>query len=227
VSDGSSINVALPVQAVFFDFGGVLTTPVADTITAWLDRDGIDPATFSRVLKEWLGRSARQGTPIHLLETGAISAPEFDALLGAELRYLDGGPVASEGLLRGLFAEMLPDEGMFSLVSEIKASGVQVGLLSNSWGNTYPRERIDLLFDSIVISGEVGMRKPDADIYEFALASLGVEPGRAVFIDDAEPNTQGAERVGMMAVHHRAEVSTRERLRQLGLAVDAAAEMKA
>jgi epoxide hydrolase-like predicted phosphatase len=222
-----ALNPVTRVKAVFFDFGGVLTTPVADTITAWLDRDGIDPASFSRVLKEWLGRSAQQGTPIHLLETGAITAAEFDSLLGAELRYRDGAPVASDGLLRGLFAEMNPDEGMFSLVSEIKASGVQVGLLSNSWGNTYPRERIDPLFDSIVISGEVGMRKPDADIYEFAAASLGVEPGEVIFVDDAEPNTEGAERVGMTAIHHRDEVSTRLRLRQLGLTVEAAAAMNA
>lgn len=227
MSNDSTTGLDLPVQAVFFDFGGVLTTPVADTITAWLDRDGIDPESFSRVLKQWLGRSAPQGTPIHLLETGAISAAEFDSLLGAELRSLDGGPVASDGLLQSLFAEMHPDEGMFTLVSELKASGVQVGLLSNSWGNTYPRERIDSLFDSIVISGEVGMRKPDADIYEFAVASLGLEPERVIFVDDAEPNTEGAVRVGMRAIHHRGEATTRLRLREFGLAIDGAAAISA
>ena len=209
------------VDAAVFDYGGVLTTPVPDSIAAWLDRDGIDPASFSRTLKAWLSRSAPDGTPIHRLETGELSTAEFDALLAAELVGKDGGTVAPEDLLSGLFAQMRPDLPMFDLVQDVKAAGVRVALLSNSWGNIYPRERIDAVFDLVVISGEVGMRKPNPDIFGHMLGLLDVRPERVVLVDDAEPNTDGAARLGMHAILHTDHNNTRKKLARLVPALDA------
>lgn len=203
------------VDAVVFDYGGVLTLPVRESIDAWLEADGIDPASFSRTLKAWLSRDAQDGTPIHRLETGELSVPEFDALLAAELATVDGRPVDPVGVLKRLFAGMQPDPAMFALVEDLRAAGVRVGLLSNSWGNTYPRERIDTLFDPVVISGEVGMRKPLAPIYELALERLGTPAGRVLFIDDAEPNILGARRVGLQAFLHADAITTRAALAAL------------
>jgi epoxide hydrolase-like predicted phosphatase len=203
------------VDAVVFDYGGVLTLPVRESIDAWLEADGIDPASFSRTLKAWLSRDAQDGTPIHRLETGELSVPEFDALLAAELATVDGRPVDPVGVLKRLFAGMQPDPAMFALVEDLRAAGVRVGLLSNSWGNTYPRERIDALFDPVVISGEVGMRKPLAPIYELALERLGIPAGRVLFIDDAEPNILGARCVGLQAFLHADAVTTRAALAAL------------
>ena len=73
------------VDAAVFDYGGVLTTPVRDSIAAWLDRDSIDTDSFSRALKAWLSRPAPDDTPIRRLETGELGTAEFDALLAAEL----------------------------------------------------------------------------------------------------------------------------------------------
>ncbi|WP_406071104.1 HAD family hydrolase [Micromonospora sp. NBC_01638] len=198
--------------AVVFDYGGVLTSPVRDSIAAWLKRDGIDPVSFSRTLKAWMSRSAPEGTPIHRLETGELAAAQFDTLLAAELVATDGGPVAPNGLLQALFAEMRPDPLMFDLVEELKSAGVRVALLSNSWGNTYPRELIDALFDPVVISGEVGMRKPNPEIFAHTLKLLGVEPGAAVFVDDAVANIEGARRAGLQAVLHIDVHETRSQL---------------
>src|SRR5664280_1143553 len=206
---------AASVDAAVFDYGGVLTTPVPDSIAAWLDRDGIDPASFSRTLKAWLSRSAPDGTPIHRLETGKLSTAEFDALLAAELVGKDGGTVAPEDLLSGLFAQMRPDLAMFDLVQDLKDAGVRVALLSNSWGNTYPRERIDALFEAVVISGEVGMRKPNPDIFTHTLDLLDALPDRVVFVDDAEPNTDGAARLGIHTVLHTDPDTTRSKLARL------------
>lgn len=200
------------VDAAVFDFGGVLTTPVRDSISAWLDRDAIDPASFSRILKAWLARSGPDDTPIRRLEIGELSVDEFDVLLAAELVGKDGGAVAPEGLLNSLFAEMRPDEVMFELVQDLKNAGVRVALLSNSWANTYPRDRIDALFDVVVISREVGMRKPNSDIFAHVLDRLDVRPGRAVLVDDAEPNTDGAAGVGMHIVLHTDADLTRKKL---------------
>jgi len=205
----ASVGVAV------FDYGGVLTTPVRDSIAAWLDRDSIDPASFSTTIKAWLSRSAPDDTPIRRLEIGELSTAEFDALLAEELIGKNGGAVAPEDLLKGLFAQMRPNPVMFDLVQDLKDAGIRVALLSNSWGNTYPRERIDALFDLVVISGEVGMRKPNPDIFTHTLDLLDARPDRVVFIDDAEPNTDGAARLGMHTILHTDPDTTRSKLARL------------
>jgi putative hydrolase of the HAD superfamily len=203
------------VRAVVFDYGGVLTTPVRDTIAAWLSADGIRPATFSTVLRAWMSRSAPTGTPVHRLEIGALTIPEFERLLAAELATHDGSPVVAEGLLSRLFRDMRLDHTMLDLVRELRARGLRTVLLSNSWGNGYPRELITELFHAVVISGEVGLRKPDPRIYRLALDHARVSPEQAVFVDDATPNTEAAEAVGMHAIHHTEPAITRARLAEL------------
>ncbi|WP_225802841.1 HAD family phosphatase [Streptomyces sp. NK15101] len=212
---GAAVPPAAPVEAVVLDYGGVLTLPVKESIAAWIEADGIDPQSFSRTLRAWMSRDAPVGTPIHRLETGELSVAEFDVLLAAELTTVDGRPVDPVGVLSRLFAGMRPDPAMFALVEELRALGVRVALLSNSWGNTYPRERIDALLDPVVISGEVGLRKPAAPIYELTLARLGVAPASALFVDDAEPNVLGARAVGMRAHLHVDAPSARAALAAL------------
>jgi epoxide hydrolase-like predicted phosphatase len=210
--DLQSVDQTALVDAAVFDYGGVLTTPVRDSIADWLDRDAIEPASFSRTIKSWLARSGPADTPIRRLELGQLSIGEFNVLLAAELIGKDGGAVAAEGLLTSLFAEMKPAGTMFDLVHDLKNAGVRVALLSNSWGNTYPRDRIDAVFDVVVISSEVGMRKPNPDIFAHTLNLLDVRPERAIFIDDAEPNTDGAARLGMHTILHTDYDSTRNKL---------------
>ncbi|MFG2053176.1 HAD family hydrolase [Micromonospora sp. NPDC048930] len=199
------------VQAVVFDYGGVLTGPVRASIAAWLRTDRIEPASFSRTLKAWLSRDAPDGTPIHRLETGALTVEEFDALLASELTTLDGRAVDPVGVLDRLFAGLRPDPAMFALAGQLRDLGVRVGLLSNSWGNSYPPD-IHALFDPVVISGEVGLRKPLAAIYALTLDRLGLPADRVLFIDDAEPHVLGARAVGMRALWHTDARSTREAL---------------
>jgi len=203
------------IDAVLFDYGGVLTGPVKHSIAGWLAADAIEPESFSRTLRTWLSRDAEDGTPVHRLETGELTVADFEALLAAELRTTDGNAVAPNGILRRLFAGMQPDPAMFALAEELRATGLKVGLLSNSWGNTYPRARIDALLDPVVISGEVGLRKPHAAIYELALDRIGVPADRVLFIDDAEPNVLGARKVGLRALLHIDHPSTRSALTEL------------
>ena len=203
------------IDAVLFDYGGVLTGPVKHSIANWLASDAIEPTSFSRTLHAWLSRDAENGTPIHRLETGEFSVADFEALLAAELRTTDGRAVVSDGILGRLFAGMRPDPAMFALAEELRATGLKVGLLSNSWSHTYPRARIDALLDPVVISGEVGLRKPNAAIYELALDRLCVPADRVLFIDDAEPNVLGARAVGLHALLHVDHATTRATLTDL------------
>lgn len=211
---GSS-DAASPVRAVIFDYGGVLTTPTRDSIQEWLATDGIRPEDFSAALKEWLSREAPQGTPVHKLETGEITAAEFNGTLAARLRTVDGSPVDPTDLLGRLFARMRPEPVMLDLVREIRGNGLRTALLSNSWGNNYPWEDLDGLFEFAVISGEVAMRKPDPRIYHLMLERLGLAARDAVFVDDGAPNIEAAQQLGMRTVLHTDPADTRAQLTEL------------
>lgn len=197
------------IDAVLFDFGGVLTLPVRDSIAAWLEEDGIDPASFSRSLKSWLSRNAVGVTPIHQLETGEMSPADFEVRLAATLSTRDGRAIVPAGMLRRIFAGLRLDPEMFRLIDDLRDAGIRVGLLSNSWGDIYPHDRLNPLLDPIVISSDVGLRKPDAAIFELALDRLGLPAERVLFLDDAEPNVVGARRVGLQAQLHTDATTTR------------------
>lgn len=204
-----------------------MTNSIKAIVADWVVRDGIDPDSFRATMHAWLGPDAPAGNPVHLLEIGELAIDEFDRLLAAQLRTLDAGPVRPTGLSASLFAQMRDDETMFALVGELSAAGLPVGLLSNSWGNGYPRARIDEAFDFVVISGEVGMRKPDQEIYDHCLAGLGAPAAGTVFVDDAAQNITGAQRLGMRTILHASPEATRDELRRMGLPVSAASTVTA
>ncbi|HYY09403.1 MAG TPA: HAD-IA family hydrolase, partial [Kineosporiaceae bacterium] len=94
-------------------------------------------------------------------------------------------PVAAPGLLGRMLAGLAElDAGMLGIVRRAHAAGVRTALLSNSWGDHYPDELFDGLFDAVVISGRVGMRKPDAEIFRHTAELLGLEPAECVMVDD-------------------------------------------
>jgi putative hydrolase of the HAD superfamily len=202
------------IDAVVFDYGGVLTTPLRVSTPVWLAADRITPDSFAVTMRDWLGRDAAAGSPVHRLETGELPGPEFERLFAARLVTEDGTPVVADGLLRRLFAGMVVDEAMIALVRDVRAAGPLVGLLSNSWANTYPDELL-ALFDAAVISGDVGLRKPDPVIYGLVLDKLAVPAARSVFVDDAPVNVDAARALGMHGIRHTDADTTRAALTEL------------
>ncbi len=194
-------------RGLLVDYGGVLTTPTRGSIEAWTRREGIDPQSFSKVLKAWLSRTAPAGNPLHLLETGALGQREFNAALTPWLRTVDGGPVAEADHLDGIFATMEVEPRMTALVERLRSHGVPLALVSNSWGNHYDPEVL-ALFDVVVISSQVGLRKPQPEIYTLALEQLNVAAQGAVLVDDGAPNVEAAERLGITGVLHTDPEST-------------------
>ncbi|MGO1052407.1 HAD family hydrolase [Crossiella sp. CA198] len=190
------------IDALVVDYGGVLTTSIRSSFRDWCEADGITQDSLRDLLGDWLGARAEPGNPIHLLETGELDTGEFERHLAARLTTVDGRAIDSKGLIRRMFAGVGPDEAMLDLLRDAREAGLRTALLSNSWGGGYPMERLRELCEVIVISGEVGLRKPDAAIYEHTLERLGLPAGRCVFVDDAEPNVLGARAVGMHAVWH-------------------------
>jgi putative hydrolase of the HAD superfamily len=202
------------VDAVVFDYGGVLTSAVRETTAQWLAADGIDEDGFLSVMREWMARDADSGSPVHRLETGELTGPEFEVEFAARLRTAEGGPVPARGLLARMFAGMRPDPEMFALLAQLRGLGLKVAVLSNSWANTYP-DNIAELVDAVVISGEVGLRKPDPKIYRLVLDQLGLPAQRCVFVDDAPINVDAATALGMTAIRHRDAAGTRAELAAL------------
>jgi len=165
-------------------------------------------------MREWLGRDAADGSPVHRLETGELPGADFEKVFAERLSTHDGTPVQAAGLLGRLFAGMRTDPAMFALINDLRAAGIQVGLLSNSWGNTYPDSLLEA-FDAVVISGEVGLRKPDPVIYRLVLDQLAVPARRCVFVDDVPVNVTAAKELGMHAIRHRDADETRAALEAL------------
>lgn len=199
------------IDAVVFDYGGVLTAPVRASTASWLAGEGIEEDSFRAVMRDWLVGDAADGSPVHRLETGELSGPDFERELAARLITAAGTPVAAEGLLTRMFALMHPDTAMLALVAELRAAGVRVGLLSNSWANDYPDDVLALC-DPVVISAEVGLRKPDRRIFDLLLERLGLPAGRTAFVDDVPPNVAAAADLGIHAIQHVDAATTRAAL---------------
>ncbi|MDX6430564.1 MAG: putative hydrolase of the superfamily, partial [Streptosporangiaceae bacterium] len=210
-------RVVQMVRGVITDWGGVLTSPLIDAISSWVTAERLDSGHYRQVMRTWVTEAyAGTGTnPIHGLEDGSLDPAEFERLLAAELRTVDGGPVPAEGLLNRMFLAFLPVEPMYDALRAVRAQGVRTALLSNSWGNTYPRELWAELFDAVVISGEVGLRKPDEAIFRHVLDTLGLPAAECVFIDDIDHNVRAAEALGMVGLHHTDVLATVTRLEEL------------
>ena len=207
----------MSLRAVIFDWGGVLTPPIATLVRAWAEADGIDWDVYVAVIGPWL-RAAydadAEANPVHALERGECTVAEFERLLAERLVRVDGGPVIAEGMLRRMMAAgEQPVAQMYDLIRELRARGLRTGLLSNSWGDAgYPRADFPSLFDAVVISHEVGMRKPEPQIFQHAAGLLGVSPDECVFVDDIAANITAAEAAGMTGIHHADPDATAARL---------------
>ncbi|OPG01972.1 MULTISPECIES: HAD family hydrolase [Microbispora] len=201
-------------KGVLIDWGGVLTTSLAESIAEWIEADRIDPRHYREVMRALVTQAYRAGVepdgenPIHALERGEIPVLEFERALAARLVTLDGGPPEADGLLTRMFAGFRPVEEMNEMLRQARVAGLGTCLVSNSWGDHYSREGWEVLFDAVVISGEVGMRKPEERIFRHALGLLGLEPGQCVFVDDIEANILAARSIGLVGVHHSEPAAT-------------------
>jgi len=213
-----------PFRGVILDWGGVMTNPIRDVVAAWLDVEDVDHEHYATVMRPWVvGAYDLDGdpNPIHALERGECTTEEFERLLAERIARRNGVQLVAEGLLTRMFAGSTLAAPMQVAVQAVRTAGLRTALLSNSWGMAdYPRHLFPGLFDVVVISGEVGMRKPEERIFRHAAGLLGLDPAECVFIDDIEANVTAAESLGMTAILHRDVAATIVRLGELlGLAL--------
>jgi putative hydrolase of the HAD superfamily len=184
------------------DFGGVLTTPLQAGFLAYQEETGVS--------LEELGTAMARSTdehgdhPLFMLERGEIAETEFWSRLD---RHTEAD--LDRNRLRELFFERLePNRPMIELVRELRGGGVRAALLTNNVREWEPLWRaklpeIDELFEVVVDSAFVGLRKPDPAIYSLTLERLGgVAAERCVFVDDLDVNCDAARELGMTAVRY-------------------------
>jgi epoxide hydrolase-like predicted phosphatase len=195
-----------PFPGLLVDWGGVMTTDVFIAFRSFCELEGLEPDTLRQRFRE--DPSARD--LLIALETGAVDEDEF------EPRFAELLGVEPVGLIERIFAGAGPDEAMLSAVQRAHKEGVKTGLISNSWGTRrYDRELLGQTFDGLVISGEVGIRKPSPEIYTLGAEKIGLAPSQCVFVDDLPFNLKPAAELGMATVLHSSSEETITALEQL------------
>ena len=198
----------MTLSGLLVDFGGVLTTDVFRSFREFSEREGLDPGH----VKDKLRTEPRVRALLRRLEKGEVDTGEFEPEFAQAIGVDD-----ADGLVERLFRGIGPDERMLGAVRACRAAGVRTGLISNSWGDgvAYDPALLEELFDAVVISGEVGLHKPQPEIFELGAERAGVPAAQCVFVDDLRENCEGAEAVGMTAVLHRGADGTLPRLEEL------------
>jgi putative hydrolase of the HAD superfamily len=188
-------------QGLLLDFGGVLTSSLYGRMAEFCTEAGVPADAIVRALTQTdEGRSVTA-----LAETGRVPQREWELMLARQL----GLP--ADGLIRRLISVsgLPPRAETLDLAARARAVGVPTGLLSNSWGDggfdVYTGYDLSVIFDAVVISHQVGLRKPEAPIYELAASKLGRKPADCVFVDDTAANVVTARELGMAAVHFTGE----------------------
>ncbi|MEU8540513.1 HAD family phosphatase [Streptomyces sp. NPDC048717] len=207
------------VSGIVVDWGGVLTPSFADGIAAWAADEGVDAEEFHAALGRLLGPGAPSGDPAALrfrqVERGELPVAVFEETLAALVRRPDGSHPEAKGLVERMFASFTEEPAMTGLLRALRGAGLKVALLSNSWGHTYDRRGWDGLFDTVVISCEVGLRKPEPEIFRHTARLLDCPLGGCVLVDDLGRNIRAARELGMAGIHHSAPRETAHALADL------------
>jgi len=197
----------LPIRAVICDFGGVLTSPLLGAFAAFQDDSGVSVEQLGRAMLA--GSEELNGAhPLYELECGRISEERFLDLLRGGLADELGHRPKLHRFKETFFDGLIPNAPMIELMAELRDGGYRMAMLTNNVREWEPLWRaklpVDEIFETVVDSAFVGMRKPDPEIYELTLSRLeGIEFDECIFIDDTKVNCVAARELGIVSVHFR------------------------
>ncbi len=191
------------IEAVVSDFGGVLTSSLMQGFARIQADTGVPADAFGVALARATATDGRN--PLFELEVGAITEDRFLATLERELEAGLERPVALHGFGERYMAALEPNEALFAHYRALHARGIRMALLTNNvreweplWRSKLP---VDEIFETVVDSGFVGLRKPDPAIYALLLARLALPASACVFVDDIKVNVDAARALGFAVVH--------------------------
>ena len=186
----------MPIQAIIFDYGGVLVRMADETPRRLL-------AQHIRIPLDEIYEVVFASESAHRASLGLITNDQHWQTITTALK------IPPEKISAWIQQFWSVDEMNTEVVEYIRTlrPRYKVGLLSNAFDDLrqvlHDRWHLDNLFDEMIISAEVGLIKPDPRIYELATQRLGVQPFEAVFVDDVRENVEGAQKVGVHAIQYR------------------------
>ena len=193
------------IRAVVSDFGGVLTTPLMQGFARIQADTGVRAEAFGAALVRATASDGRN--PLFELEVGAITEAEFLATIERELAAILERSVTLHGFGERYLAALEPNEALFAHYRTLHERGLRLAMLTNNVREWEPLWRtklpIDEIFETVVDSGFVGMRKPDRAIYALVLERLGLPAEECAFVDDVAVNVEAARELGFAVVHFR------------------------
>jgi putative hydrolase of the HAD superfamily len=192
-------------RGVISDFGGVLTTPLMTAFTRIGETYGMG---WERLGGAITALTEEHGVnPLHALETGRLTEHDFLSRLERALARDGGPPIELHGFGQAYFDALDPNTELIDHMRDLRSRGLRMAILTNNVREWEPLWRaklpVDEIFDVVVDSGFVGMRKPDPAIYELTLERIGLRANECVFLDDIEINCEAARELGMHAVWFR------------------------
>ena len=201
----------MAIRCVICDFGGVLTTPLVGSFMAFQDQTGIPAEALGSAMGRIYERDGAH--PLYELEKGHVTEREFLAGLRGELAVELGHEPELHDFKEIYFKALNPNDEMIAEMRAVKEAGFRMALLTNNVREWEPLWRamlpVDEIFELVVDSAFVGMRKPEPEIYRLTLerirehdpAQLGdLAFEECLFVDDFEVNCAAARELGMEAV---------------------------
>jgi putative hydrolase of the HAD superfamily len=197
------------IQVVISDFGGVLTTPLLRSFAAFQDETGIPAVSLGLAMQRIAEADGEH--PLFELERGRITETKFLDRLRAELAAELGREPEMHRFSEIYFEALDPNEQMIDLMRDLRDRGLRMAMLTNNvreweplWRSMLP---VDEIFELVVDSAFVGLRKPEHEIYELTLERLRQRDGlgelafgECLFVDDVEINCAAARELGIEAV---------------------------
>jgi putative hydrolase of the HAD superfamily len=191
------------IKAVISDFGGVLTTPLIQSFMSFQDKTGITTEVLGKGMQA--ATEANGDNPLFEMERGEITEVAFLEKLTDSLEPLLGHRPEMHRFKEIYFEALESNPPMIELMQELKAAGYRMAMLTNNvreWEPLWrPMLSVDEIFETVVDSGFVGCRKPEAKIYAITLDRIGLPAESCLFVDDVLVNCEGAEKAGITAVH--------------------------
>lgn len=196
-------------RGLIVDFGGVLSTSFEGALQSFCVREGLAPDALEQVFSLDAGA---KGMLVDL-ERGAVGQAEFVAHIALALG------VNPDGLLERMAADLRLEPEVTDGIERLRRRGVKVAVLSNSWGShpfdPYKPFNLHERFDAVVISDQVGLRKPDTEIFILAAKLLALPASARVFVDDVARYLPPAQQLGMSTIHATDPTTTITKLAQM------------
>lgn len=192
----------MTIRAVISDFGGVLTTPLQGSFMHFQEVAGIPLEALGQAITDL---EARDGVhPLAELECGRMTEADFLDRVGGRLETILGREVQMREFTETYFSHLRTNDELIAYMAGLRDRGLRMAMLTNNVREWEARWRamlpVDDIFELVVDSAFVGMRKPDPRIYQLTCDRLGVQPAECVFVDDIEVNCDAAAALGMRAI---------------------------